>query len=340
MNAKERFLAALSHAPVDRRPVTGVVTAITVDMMEAVKVRWPEAHFAPDLLARLAAAPWEVFGIECIKLPFDMAVEAEALGVAVDFGTEDTLPQDYGAGYNHPDELTIPDDFFSRGRVPIVLEAIGQLRRRYDNEVAVVSSIVGPFTLAAKLFGFENLFPWVLLEPDTARAALAKTTALSIRYARAQLEAGADVILIGEASCSGDLISWKTYQDLIAPCHAELCAALAGPAIVHICGKTTHHLPFIAQTGVAGYSFDENLDITQAREHLKGKVALIGYVPTVEALLSGTPDTVYEWAVRCLDAGVDVLNAGCSLPPHVPKENLMAMVRAAHTWRPAASPLS
>lgn len=334
MNAKERFLAALQRRPVDRPPVAGVVTSITVDMMEAVGVRWPEAHHDATSLAALAAAAWEVGHLESIKLPFDMSVEFEALGGTVNYGNYDTSPQDIGRVYARPLSALPTDQFLDSGRVPVVLAAIAALRRRYDHEVAIVASIVGPFTLAAKLFGFDAFFGWIAEDPAAAAACLDATLPLCLLYARAQLDAGADVILVGEAGSSGDLISSRTYRDLVTPRQAAFCSQLAGPTILHICGKSTRHLPHVATTGATGFSFDEKVDSVEARRCLKGRTALVGWVPTLGLLLNGAPQDVYDWACRCLTDGADILNAGCSLPPHVPATNLQAMVQAAYDWRP------
>ncbi|MEA3336382.1 MAG: MtaA/CmuA family methyltransferase [Chloroflexota bacterium] len=285
MNAKTRFLNALLHQPVDRPPVAAVVTGITVSMMERAGIYYPDAHSDVNQLAGLAASIWEYCGIEAIKLPFGMTVEVEVLGMEIDYGTLDTLPTDIVPIWNDPDELAIPEDFLDRCRVPIVLEAISQLRNRYDREVAVLSSIVGPFALSAKLFGFPNLFPWIITEPDNVHRVMNQLTGLAIQYANAQLDAGADAILLGEATCSGDLISPDTYRDFILPYHKRLCAGIHGPTIMHICGKSSNHLPYIAETGTTCYSFDEGVDIEMARTHLKGKVAMAGYVPTVEAFV-------------------------------------------------------
>lgn len=336
MNAKTRFLDALHLKPVDRPPVAAVVTGITVGMMEKAGIFYPAAHRDADQLAGLAASIWEQCRIEAIKLPFCMTVETEVLGMEIDYGTLDTLPTDIFSIWNHPGELSIPDDFFDRGRVPIVLQAITQLRRRYDNEVAVLSSIVGPFALAAKLFGFPNLFPWILTEPDYVHQVMEDLTGLAIRYANAQVDAGADVIILGEATCSGDLISPDTYRDFILPYHKRLCAGIHGPTILHICGKSSNHLPYIAETGATGYSFDEGIDMAMARRHLKDRVALAGYVPTVEVLLQGTPELTYQASIECLGNGVDILAPGCSLPQHTTMANIAAMVQAAEDWRNSA----
>lgn len=332
MNPKARFLRALRHEPVDRPPVTAVATGITVGMMERVGIFWPEAHHDVDLMVRLAEAVWTVTQIECIKLPFGMTIEVEALGAPINFRTRDTLPSEARHIFNHPDELTLPKDFFNRGRVPVVLAAIERLRKRYDGEVAVVSSIVGPFSMAAKLFGFDNFLIWLIEQPDYVHQIMDTLTELAIQYATAQAAAGADAITIGEATCSGDLISPRTYRDFIAPYHSRLCPAIPAPSILHICGKSTGHLPYIAETGTTAYSFDEGVDIHKAYEQLKGRVALVGYVPAVNVLLNGTPEDTYRSAVECLQNGVDLLNPGCSIAPHTPLENIAAMRRAAVEW--------
>ncbi|MCO6451134.1 MAG: MtaA/CmuA family methyltransferase [Caldilineales bacterium] len=336
MNAKTRFMNALHLQPVDRLPVAAVVTGITVGMMEKAGIHYPEAHKDAEQLAGLAASIWEYSHIEAIKLPFGMTPEVEALGLEIDFGTYDTLPTDIHPIWNHPDELVIPDDFFSRGRIPVVMEAISRLRDRYGDEVAILTSSVGPFVLSAKMFGFPNLFPWIINEPDYVHRIMDQLTELTIAHANAQLAAGSDVILLGEATCSGDLISPETYRDFILPYHQRLCANINGPTILHICGKSTKHLPFIAETGATGYSFDEGIDMAEARKYLKGKVALAGYVPTVEVLLNGSPELVYQASLECLGNGVDILAPGCSLPQHTTDENVAAMIRAAEDW--AASP--
>lgn len=332
MNTKERFLNVFAGKPVDRPPVAAVATGITVGLMEKCGIYWPEAHKDPDLLAGLAESIYLYTDIECIKLPFDMAVEVEAIGAEVNYRTIDTTPTEVGHLFDHPDQLTIPEDFFDRGRVPIVLNAISKLRKKYDDEVAIVTSIVGPFALAAKLFGFNNFLMWIITNPDWVHRIMQALTPLAIKYATAQVEAGADAVIIGEATCTGDLISAATYRDFIMPYHKELCPAIPAPDIMHICGKSTGHLPYIAQTGTACYNFDEGVDIKEAVKHLKGKVVISGYVPTVSVLLNGTPEDVYKATIECLDNGVELLTPGCAMAPHTPLENIAAMTQAVHDW--------
>ena len=328
MDPIHRLLSALSHEGIDRPPVTGLMTAVTVEMMDAAGVKWPDAHHDPSAMATLASAAHETCGLESMKLPFDMTVEAGAFGAKIDYGTKNALPQVQEHPYRDPEELAVEEKWMEQGRIPVVLEAIHLSRKKYGGEIPVVSSIVGPFTLSAMLFGFENLFYWMLVEPEKYVMALETVANVCIVYAREQFRAGSHAVQIGEASSSGDLISSEHYKRFVAPYHEKLCRAAEGPMVVHICGNITGHLRHMAGTGMSGISFDQKTDMQEAVKQLKGRVALVGYVPT-RLLLEGTLDEVYAFARGCIESGVDVLNAGCAWPADSPNENIRAMVRAA-----------
>lgn len=329
MKNLQRILSALRHEPVDRIPVTGFLTSVNKELMERCGYGWDQAHYDVEKLVELAAAAHNYFELETLKLPFDMTVEAEALGGKTDIGSEDTLPQLVTHLYEEPEELTFDRDLLNKGRIPVVLKAITAAKTRYDGEAAVVSSIVGPFTLGTRLYGMDNFLIWAVAEPEKAHTAMERLTRLCMMYAKEQEAAGCDVVLIGEAASSGDLISPDTYRDIIMPYHRELCTSLSVPSITHICGDITGHLPYIAESGMTAISFDGKTDVEKARVTLKGKTALVGYVDTMSTLLHGTPDEVYKSSVDCINAGVDLLCAGCAWPAHIPSENIMAMVRAA-----------
>ncbi len=93
MNSTERLLRVLAGKPVDRAPVIGVTSVVTVDLMRQVGTRWPDAHHDPEQMVRAGAAAHVVCGLESVKVPFDMAVEAGALGADIDYGADTTLPK-------------------------------------------------------------------------------------------------------------------------------------------------------------------------------------------------------------------------------------------------------
>jgi len=322
MNARDRLLNALTLKPVDRPPVSGLITSITRDVMEKTGVEDPEFHTNPQAMAAIAGGCYEILGLESIKIPFCMTVEASALGAGIFYG--DFFPQ-----VKQTIDETILEQELSienRGRVPVVLEAIRILKERYKEEVAVVSAVVGPLSLLGMLLGFEKTFLTLMDEPQQFRSWMNFATNIGIQHAKLQMQAGADAIQIGEAGASGDLTSPQVYHDFILPCHQRISTAISVPTVMHICGKNTRHLEHIQNAGMDAFSFDEKTDIAALSRHLKGKVARVGYVPT-DLLLNGTPEGIYAFSKTCL-SDVDVLNAGCTIPPRTPTENIRAMVAA------------
>lgn len=327
MQATERFLRVLRQQPVDRVPVVGVTSVVTVELMRAVGSRWPEAHHDPAQMVRAGAAAHELLGLESVKVPFDMTVEAGAFGAEIDYGSETALPKVLAPRYEEPGALIVGEEILARGRYPVVLEAIRMARARYGGRVPVIASALGPLTLAAVLFGIENVLCWMMDEPERLHAAMEAVTRLVGRYVRAQREAGADVVQIGDPTASGDVISPAQYLQFAAPYHRRLAQAADFPFMTHICGDLTRHLPHLAAVGFAGISFDVKTDIRAARTHLKGRAALVGYLSTT-LLQGGTPEQVRAAAADCLREGVDALNAGCAVAPDTPLANLRAMIAA------------
>lgn len=326
MTSKQRFLNALLQKDIDRIPVAGVVTAINKAAMKYAGVTFFQALASPERYASLAASTYELYGLESIKVPFDMTVEAEILGAEIDFGDDFCLPQVHKGCLTNPDEFKMPDELTNKGRIPLLRKTLELLKKKYHNDIAVITSIVGPFSLANMVFGFERLLIWMATEPEIYRRCLEATTEFAIHYCEIQQDMGTDTILIGEAAASGDLISAKDYVKNILPYHRKLCSSVSAPTILHICGNISKHFEYIAQTNAAGISLDDGNDMTAARKYCKGKVALIGYVPAVEIMLNGTAEQVTTKCRECIDNGVDILNAGCSWPPDVPDENTRAFV--------------
>jgi [methyl-Co(III) methanol-specific corrinoid protein]:coenzyme M methyltransferase len=327
MNAVDRLLRILRQELVDRPAVAGLMVSISEALMEASGVSLPEAHHDPRLMVRLAAAAYEHCGLESLKVPFDMTVEAGAAGAEIDYGGRLTLPQVKSHPFQTPAELAVDESLLEKGRMPVVFEALRLARREYGERAPVVASIVGPFTLAAFLFGMERLMVWMVTEPEIYGEAMARVTRLCGLYGKEQLRAGAHVVQIADPSASGDLLSPVHFASFVKPSLEALLTAIGPPCVVHICGNITRHLPHLAGLPLSGVSFDEKTGIGEALKWLKGKAALIGYVPT-SLLRGGTPEEVSLFAGKCLQSGVDVLSAGCAWPLETPTANVEAMVQA------------
>ncbi|MFB0544151.1 MAG: methylcobamide--CoM methyltransferase, partial [Asgard group archaeon] len=72
MNPYERWYALTQHKDIDRIPSFNHLASATIPLMHKYKVKWPEAHFDPQMMARLAEASWLECKLEGLCVPFDL----------------------------------------------------------------------------------------------------------------------------------------------------------------------------------------------------------------------------------------------------------------------------
>ncbi len=330
MNNKERFLAALAREEVDRVSVACPLQTATVEMMEETGTSWPEAHSSAQKMAKLALAANRLGGIESVRVPFDLCVEAEALGSAIHGGKSDSQPSIKDPVLSDPEKLyslEVPDPS-KAGRMPVVLEAI-KLVKEEDPGLPIIAGITGPFTLAGQIRGVEALLMDMFDNPNFFKDLLSFTTVLLISYGRALEEAGADSIVVIDPSAGSELLGCDFYQEAAYPPCSKLVHSLDKPAILHICGDSTPLLGMMADTGVAGVSLDHLVDIQKAKELVGDRVAIIGNINPPDTLFLGSPEDVRAEALECIAEGVDILAPGCGIPPGTKLENIRAMAVAA-----------
>jgi [methyl-Co(III) methanol-specific corrinoid protein]:coenzyme M methyltransferase len=208
----------------------------------------------------------------------------------------------------------------------VPLEAIGLLKKRLGSSAAVCGKVFGGWTLAYHLFGVENFLIGTLDSPDETRRILEKLLPVTVRFARAQVEAGADCILLGDHA-TRDLCSPAAYRDFLAPIHARLAEEIPAPTILHICGNTTDRIGMIAETGLDCFHWDTACGPPAEVRRLAGeKLALMGGISN-RMLLRGTADEAAEAAKQAWRDDIDVIGPECAIPLPTPLANLKAIAR-------------
>lgn len=327
MNTKERILASLRGSKPQGRVVWVPTVGVTVAAMQQVDARWPDSHWDPKKMARAAASTYELTGVPCCTVPFCLTLEGEALGCPLDRGSEMTQPQIMEHLESDLGRFELPGDFLSRGRIPAVLEAISLLAASQRDIQPVNMKVTGPFTIACAVFGAERILLGTIEEPDAIKHVLEVATKAAIELSRAAIKAGVDTITISDPVASGDLLSAAQYAEFARPYEAKVFSTINVPTALHICGYTKDLMPLIASTGTMAFSFEEKVEVKDAKQTL-GKVLAIGNVAPVRALLNGGPDDVLREANKCFEDGVDLLSSGCAVPPLTKLENLRAMAAA------------
>jgi len=328
MSPKRRFLAAMMGGPVDRIPVGNVVSVITVELMEAAQAWFPQAHLNAEEMARLAVTGYEILGYDTVMPIYSVTQEAAALGCEMDWGNPHMMPGARTHPFAETDDLRIPEGWIESPSIQIVLDALCLLRKALGDRVVIVGKVMGPWTLSYHMMGVENFLISTIRDTDKAQRSLDVLKPVPIAFAKAQMQAGADIICLADHA-TGGMVSPIMYRDMLLPLHQEIISEIGCPTVLHCCGNTTDRLQYFAETGVDGYHFESQVEIPDAVAAASGKMTLMGNINNPQILLAGTPEQVAEACHRVVDGGVQILAPECAVPLTTPLTNLKTLVDVA-----------
>jgi [methyl-Co(III) methanol-specific corrinoid protein]:coenzyme M methyltransferase len=332
ISGRELFLAALKGERVSRSSVISADQTGTYELMEKVSAYWPEANSNARDMAALAAAAYTEIGFDAVRVPFCQTIEAEIFGSVLRQGGKENVPSISHHRYKFGEEPCFPEDFLKKGRIPQVLEAVKILKDTIGDKAAVIGGIIGPFSIAGNIIDVTDLLKAAAKEPASVSPYLEVAERAGTMFARALIDAGADVICIEDMLASLDLISPLIYRDVAWAWEQKQIRQLKDvPTILHICGKVDPVIVDLANTGVDALSLDIKVDIRAIKStlvRLGKKIPLIGGIDCVRTLLPKSPEEVEDEVLDALDDGYDIIAPCCSIPPATPTENLIAMVSA------------
>ncbi|NYT13743.1 MAG: MtaA/CmuA family methyltransferase [Candidatus Methanofastidiosa archaeon] len=335
LTLKERLKRTLDGKKVDKAPVLAVTQTGTKDLMNLTKYYWPDANWNPKALAQLAISAHREIGFEAVRIPYCLTVLLEALGCEIEKGDTTRQAAIRGHPYNSRKPIPIgevPEDILSKGRIPIMLEAIKIIKDAVGENVPIIAGSEGPVTIASGLVEVTTLMRWFIREKEGLLEYLRYGTDAMVSYANALLDAGADVFAVLDPVASPELINPRDFNDLIMPIYKNISQKIKGDSILHICGDITSILPLIRESGFIGLSIEERTDMKEAKDVLGDKLKLIGNVSSANTLLSGTYNEVYEECITALEKGTDILAPGCGLAPMTPIKNCIAMIDARNDY--------
>ena len=332
MTPKIRLFNVLNDRPIDRTPsfCSGCSQTVTLESMEEIGVYWPEAHSDPRKMAELSASTYDLTGLEIAGVPYCLSIEAEALGCFTEIGNKkDSIPQITGTPYTEFEDVKVPDDLLTAGRVPVILEAINILKEQIGDTLPIVTGMSGPFTLACYLAGIEPMLKGLIRKPDKYMGFIELATEVGVIYGQALKEAGADVISIADPSASSDIISPRMFREIVKPAITRIVDVIDGASFLHICGNCTPIIRDMAETGVDSINISNKVDAKQAKQLVDGMTKITGNISTTVTLALKKPFDVLAECRAAIDAGVDILAPSCGIAPMTPNENVRALVEAA-----------
>ena len=324
--SRNRFLAAIARTGSARTTAYGTGTSIVCrELMEQTGAWFPEAHLDAEKMAALALTGHTVLGFDVVMPLFSVCHEAAAVGCNVNWGGPDAMPESGKPIFRDPDDIRIPPDLLTRPGCAVPLRAISLLKNRLGDAAAVCGKVFGSWTQAYHYFGVERFLMGAIDDPDRTRQIIDRLLPVTLQFAAAQIEAGADCILLADHA-TRDLCGPRMYEEFLLPLHRRLAEEIKAPVILHICGNTSDRIAMIAQTGLAGFHWDTKTGSPAEVRRLAGpRLALMGGISNYK-LLRSTPEEIAADREAAALAEIDVIGPECAVPLATPLANLLAIV--------------
>lgn len=220
---------------------------------------------------------------------------------------------------------------------PLMSDRIAAVRgfKQARPDLAVIGACEAPFAQANTFLGLQRAMLSLYDDPDLLHAVMDWVEPRALRFALAQIDAGAEILFIGDALASQ--VGVKLYVEHIFPGEKRMVQAIQATGAVarlHICGDITGMLDHVVATGARMIDIDYPVDLGRACRTVAGidpDAFVVGNFNPVTVLLQGTPADVHATCRACEEqaAGLDnfILSPGCEVPPATPPANYEAMVR-------------
>jgi len=329
MNSYTRMMRRLKGEEVDRPPNFDIFMTFA-----AHYIRKPLSQYYLDynVLVDANLAVLEDFDLDIVQAISDPYRETADFGAEIEF-PEDNLPLSHKPLLaNHDDIKTIrpPDPLIGR-RMSDRLQAIRRFRKEVGGEVPIMGWVEGALAEAADLRGVSNLLMDLILAPDWVEELLEVCVEVAVNFAQAQVDAGADIIGLGDAIASQ--VSPKMYRRFALPYEQRIFAAvheMGALARLHICGDTGAIVDDMDSSGADIIDLDWMVDMEAAASNYGDRVSFCGNFDPVAVMLQGSADQVFNSTISCMQMGGSrsFSAAGCEIPDGTPEANIRAQSRA------------
>lgn len=290
-----------------------------------------EAVTNADHQTEAVLALHERFNTQVMLTAMDLSAEAETFGCEIRM-LDDEIPTVIGRLVTTGEDIDrLIDPSVGDKRTSIHLQTAQNLVSR-ANGIPVLGGVIGPFSLAGRLFGVSEFLELSLTDPDLTEQLLQKATRFLIKYVQAFRDQGVDGVIMAEPAAG--LLSPRGLAKYSSAFVKEIVVETQTDdftILLHNCGAKIAHLPKILEACAEIFHFGAPMDMSQAITQVGSEVILAGNLDPTAVFHSGTIAEVETQtsALMSLTSPYKnfIISSGCDIPPHTPVENLDSFYR-------------
>jgi uroporphyrinogen decarboxylase len=329
MTSKERLYARINNQPVDRIPNLNILM-----LFAAKEIGVPYSEYCQDYrkLVHGNIVCMQKYGIDAVSAISDPLRECADMGLEIEFPKDDVPHEKEFLIKEKTDVLNLKPVLPCNGkRMTDRVLAVDLFKKEVGCEYPIIGWVEGCFAMAADLRGVNNFLMDLYEDTDFVVDLLDICLEQAIWFARAQIEAGADIIGVGDAIAS--VAGPFAYNDLALEYEIRLLKAIreaGGMTKLHICGNTTPFIDTLPAQHCDILDFDWMVPMDKAAALFGDITCINGNFDPVTVLLQGSVQDVKDAVKSCARIGgkKHTSAAGCEVPKHTPPENLMAVYDA------------
>jgi uroporphyrinogen decarboxylase len=341
----DTFLRALLREPVDYTPIWLMRQAGRY-LPEYCETRKRAGSFLnlcknPQLACEVTLQPLARYNLDAAILFSDILTVPDAMGLGLYFAEGE------GPKFERPlreewaiRDLTAPDP---NVHLRYVMDAVAEIRRALGNSIPLIGFSGSPWTLGCYMVeggssdDYRTVKTMMYDRPDLMHHILQVTATSVISYLNAQIESGAQAVMIFDSW--GGALSHAAYREFSLQYMQQIIAGLKRshtgqrvPCIVFTKGGG-QWLESIADIGCDAVGLDWTTDLGEAQRRVGNRVALQGNFDPMA--LFASPEKVAAEARRILDSYKGetghVFNLGHGINQFTPPENVQILVDTVHT---------
>ncbi len=352
----DRFIKSMLKQPVDRTPIW-VMRQAGRYLPEYKATRSVAGSFMDlcknaDLACEVTIQPLERFDLDAAILFSDILTIPDAMGLGLYF-TEGEGPM-FERTIQCEKDIDNLIDVDPNQELQYVMNAVSTIRKELNGRVPLIGFSGSPWTLATYMIeggagskkGFPKAQAMLYSRPDLLHKLLNKLVKTVTDYLNAQIEAGAQSLMIFDTW--GGLLTPSAYiefsQNMMTKVVAGLNTNKNGnkiPVTLFTKGGA-RNLDGFVNSGADGMGLDWTVDLADVKAKVGNKLTLQGNLnPSV---LLSTPEIIEKEVQKVLASYGNVeigqghiFNLGHGITPEVPPENMSVLVEASKKIQPTIS---